>query len=65
MCAILQGIVKIVISLVGPNSILDRSLVIHADPEDMGRGGRRSARRRATQGRESAAALLDLLTLKY
>lgn len=60
-----EGIAKInihdkQISLTGPNSILGRTVVVHADPDDLGKGGHELSKTTGNAGGRLACAVIGL-----
>ncbi|XP_026318743.1 superoxide dismutase [Cu-Zn] [Hyposmocoma kahamanoa] len=48
------------ISLCGPNSIVGRTLVVHADPDDMGQGGHELSKTTGNAGARIACGVIGL-----
>ncbi|XP_013197933.1 superoxide dismutase [Cu-Zn] [Amyelois transitella] len=60
-----KGVTKVciqdnLISLVGPNSIIGRTLVVHADPDDMGLGGHELSKTTGNAGARIACGVIGL-----
>lgn len=60
-----EGIAKISIndkqiSLTGPNSIVGRTVVVHADPDDLGKGGHELSKTTGNAGGRLACAVIGL-----
>ena len=48
------------ISLTGENSILGRSLVVHADPDDLGKGGHELSKSTGNAGARQACGIIGI-----
>ena len=46
------------ISLTGANSIIGRSLVVHADPDDLGKGGHELSKTTGNAGARSSCGII-------
>jgi len=60
-----SGVAKVnitdkLLTLTGPNSIVGRSLVVHADPDDLGRGGHELSKTTGNAGGRLACGVIGL-----
>ncbi len=49
------------ISLTGPNSIIGRSLVVHADADDLGQGGHELSKSTGNAGARAACGIIGFM----
>jgi Cu-Zn family superoxide dismutase len=48
------------IALSGPNSIVGRAIVVHADPDDLGKGGKPKSKTTGNAGDRVACGIIKL-----
>ncbi|KAG8316957.1 Superoxide dismutase [Cu-Zn] [Homalodisca vitripennis] len=64
-----QGVAKVditdhKISLVGSHSVIGRTVIIHADPDDLGRGGHETSKSTGNAGKRLACGVIGITTAK-